>query len=277
MHEAKTQTPPLLRVAELTTRFDALVAVDNVSFSVQAGAITGLIGPNGAGKSTLFNSLVGELRPSSGEIFLNGEPVLGLTPDQMFRKRVARTFQTPKPFVQMSVLDNLLLAAPGQVGESVWAPFLQRRKIETQEQQNVERAYDILDFTTLRPVAEQAAQQLSGGQQKLLELARVLMSEPTLILLDEPAAGVNPALIDVLVEKIEALNARGITFLIIEHNMDFVMRHCDPIIAMADGRIIFEGNSRDAMTSPELLDSYLGTVNDTPALQLHTDAASHDG
>jgi branched-chain amino acid transport system ATP-binding protein len=253
---------PLLRVRSLTTRFDALVAVDDVSLSIHGGSITGLIGPNGAGKSTLFNSIVGELRPDCGEIDLNGEAIHGLTPDKLFRKGLARTFQIPQPFAQMTVMDNLLLAATEQIGERYWAPYFRSRKIRRQERLLHDRAQEILEFTTLAGVAGQAAGSLSGGQQKLLELARVLMSDPKLILLDEPAAGVNPALVEVLIEKIRDLNRLGITFLIIEHNMDFVMQHCEPIIAMANGRVIFEGTSDAAQQSDALLDSYLGGIDD---------------
>jgi branched-chain amino acid transport system ATP-binding protein len=163
-----------------------------------------------------------------------------------------------------AMLDNLLLAAPDQLGESVWAPIVRGAAVRRQEALYLQRAEEILDFTTLDKVSLQAARHLSGGQQKLLELARVLMGRPQMIMLDEPAAGVNPALTEVLMERIHALNAQGMSFLIIEHNMDLVMRHCKPIIAMANGRVIFKGTAAEALDCQALLDSYLGDMELIP-------------
>lgn len=248
----------ILVVDRLSKRFDELLAVDAVSLAIRRGSITGLIGPNGAGKSTLFDCIVGEQRPDSGRIDFDGTAVQGETPERLFRRGLARTFQLAQPFPEMSVIDNLMLAAPEQLGERAWAPWLRPAAIRRQEATLLQRAHELLVFTTLEPVAQLAAGQLSGGQQKLLELARVLMGGPRLILLDEPGAGVNPALCEVLIDRIHALNQAGMTFLMIEHNMDLVMHHCDPIIAMADGRVIFEGSASAAMASDALLDSYLG-------------------
>lgn len=247
-----------LRIESVTKRFGPLTAVDNVSIDIARGSITGLIGPNGAGKSTLFDALAGETQADSGKILFNSKPLQHRSADQVYRQGLARTFQIPQPFPEMTVLDNLMLAAPKQLGESVWAPVFRPAAIRRQEAEHLDRAFEVLRFTTLENVAQLAAKNLSGGQQKLLELARVLMGKPSLILLDEPAAGVNPTLTNVLLEKIHALNDEGITFLIIEHNMDLVMQHCDPIIAMANGRVIFNGNSTQALACEELLDSYLG-------------------
>ncbi len=248
----------VLSIRGLTKRFDALVALDDVSLTVERGSITGLIGPNGAGKSTLFNTVVGDVKPDLGSIEFNGKPIQGYTPDKVFRCGLARTFQIPQPFPEMTVLDNLMLSAPSQLGEKFWAPWFLQRKIQRQESIHLQQAHEILEFTTLDKVAHLAAAHLSGGQQKLLELARVLMSKPDMIMLDEPAAGVNPSLTQLLIEKIHQLNRSGITFLIIEHNMDLVMKHCDRIVALANGRIIFDGTAVDAQASEELLDSYLG-------------------
>lgn len=251
-----------LRVESLSKFFGPIAAVDNVSLTIQRGTITGLIGPNGAGKSTLFDTLAGETQSDTGNILFNGKALQNSSADQVYQQGLARTFQIPQPFPQMSVLDNLMLAAPAQIGESVWAPLLRPAAIKKQEAEHLDRATEILQFTTLENVAYTAAKNLSGGQQKLLELARVLMGRPEFILLDEPAAGVNPALTDVLLEKIHTLNQeRGITFLIIEHNMDLVMQHCDPIIAMVNGKVIFEGNAELALKSDALLDGYLGDIN----------------
>ena len=232
----------LLEARQLERRFGALRAVDGVSLTVEAGTITGLIGPNGAGKSTLFALLAGELKPHSGEVRFAGERIEGAMPDRIFRAGLARTFQIPRPFPQMTVLENVMLAPIGQAGERFWNNWVRPGAVRAEERRHRERAHEVLDFTGLGGKAQELAGQLSGGQQKLLELARVMMVEPKLILLDEPAAGVNPALLQLLIEKILALHARGMTFLIIEHNMDMVMRICRPIIVMAQGRVIFEGD-----------------------------------
>ncbi len=253
--------PVHLSASGLTRRFDTLVAVDDVSVDITRGSITGLIGPNGAGKSTLFDILAGELKADCGKVQFNGRTLQRHSADGAFRQGLARTFQIPQPFPEMTVLDNLMLAAPGQLGETFWAPVLRPSAIREQEQAHLERAREVLEFTTLDAVASNAARNLSGGQQKLLELARVLMGKPELILLDEPAAGVNPVLTALLLEKIHALNDNGMTFLIIEHNMDLVMRHCQPIVAMANAKIIFQGNATEACNCKELLDSYLGSTS----------------
>ena len=251
-------TVPILQFDRVTASFGTFRAVDCASFAVAEGTITGLIGPNGAGKSTLFNAAAGEKQISEGQILFKDQRIDALQPDAIYANGLARTFQIPRPFAEMTVLENLMLASPGQAGEVFWAPVLRPRRIREEEQNILNRARDVLAFTTLETVGHEAAGRLSGGQQKLLELARVLMGEPSMILLDEPAAGVNPALIRVLIEKIEALNADGVTFLIVEHDMDLIMRHCDPIIAMAGGRVIFEGDAGAARSDPALLDAYLG-------------------
>ncbi len=253
-----TAADALLETQNVSVSFGAFKAVDAVSLRIRKGTITGLIGPNGAGKSTLFNAIAGEGVNAGGSIRFEGREINKLAPDAIYHHGLARTFQIPRPFSEMTVFENLMLAAPDQVGESVWAPLFARKAIRAREEEIAERAREVLDFTTLDGVADEAAGRLSGGQQKLLELARVLMSAPRLILLDEPAAGVNPTLTRLLVDKIEELNARGTTFLIIEHDMDLVMRHCDPIIGMANGRVIYEGDAAGAQTDATLLDAYLG-------------------
>lgn len=254
-----------LEVRHLRKHFAELTAVDNVSLTIERGSITGLIGPNGAGKSTLFETIVGEARADEGSILFNGKAIQTLSADQVYRAGLARTFQIPQPFPEMTVLDNLLLAAPGQLGETFWAPVIRPLAIRKQEEEHLQRAHEILEFTTLSRVAGLAARNLSGGQQKLLELSRVLMGKPELIMLDEPAAGVNPVLTNLLMDRIHALNDQGITFLIIEHNMDLIMRHCQPIIAMANGRVIFTGTAAEAMDCDELLESYLGDMSAVPS------------
>jgi branched-chain amino acid transport system ATP-binding protein len=250
---------PILSTRGLTRDFGEFRAVDEVSLDFRRGSMTGLIGPNGAGKTTLFNMIAGELKPSAGQVLLNGEDVTGLRSDALFAKGLARTFQIPRPFRRMSVLENVMLVPPNQTGESVLGALFRRRSMAIEQDRLREKAIGILEFMTLDKLADQPAGKISGGQMKLLELARALMGDPSVILLDEPAAGVNPALTRILVERIEELNRRGTSFVIIEHDMDFVMRHCDPIVALAVGRVVFEGTGEEARSNPLLLDAYLGT------------------
>jgi len=253
-------TAPILQVSNLVRRFGALRAVDGVSFAMAAGSITGLIGPNGAGKTTLFGVIAGGIQPHAGEIRFEGRVITGHTPDRLFRAGLARTFQIPRPFPRMTVLENVMLAPVGQIGERFWNNWIRIRAVAREERAARERAMEVLDITGLAAHANALAGQISGGQQKLLELARVLMIEPRLILLDEPAAGVNPALLETLLETILALHRRGISFLIIEHNMDVVMQLCRPIVVMAQGRVIFEGEPDGVRADPRVLDAYLGDV-----------------
>lgn len=249
----------IIATRALTRNFGAFCAVDTVSLSIRKGSITGLIGPNGAGKSTYFNVLTGALKPTGGAVLFEGRDVTGQSPDELYRQGLARTFQIPRPFARMSVLENVMLAPTGQVGESIFGALLRSAQVAAQERALRDQAMEILDFMTLSDLADHPAGQISGGQMKLLELARVLMGEPSVILLDEPAAGVNPVLTQVLIERIETLNRRGTTFFIIEHDMDFVMRHCEPVIALAEGRVVFEGTADEARNDPVLLEAYLGT------------------
>jgi branched-chain amino acid transport system ATP-binding protein len=253
---------PILRLADVSRAFGDFLAVDGVSLDIRSGSITGLIGPNGAGKSTLFNVVAGDLAPSAGRMVFDGQDISSLAPERRFAAGLGRTFQIPRPFKRMSVLENVMLAPLDQSGEGLLAPVFGRARIRREEAAIRKRALEMLDFVTLRPLADQPAGKISGGQMKLLELARVLMGDPKLILLDEPAAGVNPALTEVLIGKIEELNRSGKTFLIIEHDMDFVMRHCDPVIALAEGRVVFQGSAEEAQSNPVLLDAYLGAPVD---------------
>ncbi|MDP2084736.1 MAG: ABC transporter ATP-binding protein [Gemmobacter sp.] len=251
-------TEPVLSLRGLTRDFGPFRAVDSVSLDIRRGSITGLIGPNGAGKTTLFNMVAGTLKPTSGSVSLNGQNITGLPSEALFSRGLARTFQIPRPFRRMSVLDNVLLAPPAQVGETVVGALFRRGRVAAEEARLRDKARAILDFMTLGKLADQPAGKISGGQMKLLELARALMGDPAVILLDEPAAGVNPSLTRTLIERIEELNRQGTTFVIIEHDMDFVMRHCDPVVALAEGRIVFQGTADEARVNPLLLDAYLG-------------------
>jgi ABC-type branched-subunit amino acid transport system ATPase component len=253
-------TAPILQVSNLVRRFGALRAVDDVSFAMAAGSITGLIGPNGAGKTTLFGVIAGAIRPQGGAIRFEGRDITGHTPDRIFRAGLARTFQIPRPFPRMTVLENVMLAPVNQTGERFWNNWIRVGAVAREERAARERAMEVLGFTGLAGHANALAGHISGGQQKLLELARVLMIEPRLILLDEPAAGINPTLLERLMETIVALHRRGIGFLIIEHNMDVVMQLCRPIVVMAQGRIIFEGEPDGVRGDQRVLDAYLGDL-----------------
>ena len=249
---------PILKIEDLTHDFGSFRAIDRVSVQIEQGSITGLIGPNGAGKTTLFNVIAGGLRPKSGRVILNGNDVTGGVPESLFLKGLGRTFQIPRPFARMSVLENVMLAPRGQRGEKLWGPFFSHGLVKQQESAIRRRAMEVIDFMTLGQLADHPAGKISGGQMKLLELARILMGDPQVILLDEPAAGVNPTLAGTLIEKIKELNHAGKTFLIIEHDMDFIMGHCNPIIALTQGQVAFQGTPAEAQSNQVLLDAYLG-------------------
>jgi branched-chain amino acid transport system ATP-binding protein len=251
-------TDAVLSLRDLTRDFGPFRAVDGVSLDIRRGSITGLIGPNGAGKTTLFNMVAGSLRPTAGTVALNGQDITGLSSEALFGRGLARTFQIPRPFRRMSVLENVLLTPPAQTGETVMGALFRRKRVASEEARLIDKAHEVLEFVTLSHLADQPAGKVSGGQMKLLELARALMGDPSVILLDEPAAGVNPSLARVLIDRIEELNRRGVTFVVIEHDMDFVMRHCDPVVALAEGKVLFQGTADEARRNSDLLDAYLG-------------------
>jgi len=248
----------MLQAIEVTKEFGAMRAVDRVSFALGLDRITGLIGPNGAGKTTLFNLIAGSLRPSRGHLSFEGNRIDGQPPHAIFAAGIARTFQIPRPFAAMTVLENLMVAPRQQTGERFWSNWLAPRRVAMQERALREKARDLLAFVGLEKLANERARVLSGGQRKLLELARVLMADPRLILLDEPGAGVNPALLELIVERIVALRRSGIGFLIIEHNMDLVMSLCEPILVMANGALLLEGSADEVRRDPRVREAYLG-------------------
>ena len=251
---------PILKVRDAVKAFGAMRAVDGASFAVAPGSITGLIGPNGAGKTTLFGAIAGENPLTSGSVTFDGHDITRRDAYAIYRLKLARTFQIPRPFAKMTVLENVMVAALGQAGEKFWNTWLRPGRVKRQETEIRERAHEVIRFCNLTAVEDNLAGAVSGGQKKLLELARVLMSEPRMILLDEPAAGVNPALLDTLVEKIVEINRRGTTFLIIEHNMDMVMSLCEAIVVLAQGRVIAHGSPDEVAADPAVLDAYLGEV-----------------
>ena len=248
----------LLEASEVTKVFGGQRAVDGVSFALERGAIGGLIGPNGAGKTTLFNCLAGFLRPTSGDVRVDGVSTAGSPPSRVFAAGLARTFQIPRPFPQMSVLENVMLAPTGQLGEHFWANWLRPGAVAAVERRTRDAARHWLDFVGLSALQDEPARVLSGGQRKLLELARVMVSEPKLVLLDEPGAGVNPALLDQIVDKVAALNRGGTTFLIIEHNMDLVISLCRPVMVMAQGQLLISGDAASVLRNARVVEAYLG-------------------
>jgi len=250
---------PLLEVERVVKSFDGVRAVNDCSLQVQPGTITGLIGPNGAGKTTLFNLVTGFLRPSSGRIAFRGERIDGLPPHQIFRRGIVRTFQVPRELKQMTVLENLMLVPAGQAGEKVWNPWFFPFRVAHQEREFRDKALDILEFVDLSHLRDEYAGNLSSGQKKLLELARTLMADPEMILLDEPGAGVNPTLMRKLVHNVEQLcYGKGITFFLIEHDMDLVTRLCNPIIVMSNGEKLAEGRPDEVKSDERVLEAYLG-------------------
>ncbi|MCH8919873.1 MAG: ABC transporter ATP-binding protein [Chloroflexi bacterium] len=249
----------MLEVESVVKSFDGVRAVDGCSLSVRRSTITGLIGPNGAGKTTLFNLITGFLKPTSGHILFQGERVDGLPPHRIFHRGIVRTFQIPRELKTMTVLENLMLVPPNQVGEQIWNPLLFGFRVSRQERRIYEKALEVLEFVDLVHLRDEYAGNLSGGQKKLLELARTLMTDPAMILLDEPGAGVNRVLMRKLVDNIETLcRELGITFFVIEHDMDLITRLCNPVIVMSQGEFLAEGSPEEIKQDERVLDAYLG-------------------
>jgi branched-chain amino acid transport system ATP-binding protein len=248
----------MLEVQSVSKRFGGATAVSGVSLKVAAGEIAGLIGPNGAGKTTLFNLIAGSLPPTSGEIRLEGRSITREKPHRRMSRGLGRTFQIPRPFGEMTLLENMLTAAQNQSGEQIFATWIMPGRVSREERANAGKAMSILDFLGLSRLAREPARVLSGGQRKLLELGRVMMADPRIILLDEPGAGVNPTLLETIMERIAEINRSGVTFLIIEHNMDLVARLCRHVFVMSAGSMLFEGTPDAAISEPSVIDAYLG-------------------
>ena len=253
-----TEAAPLLSVTDVRKSFGGLAALSGCTFAVAPRTITGLIGPNGAGKTTLFNVISGLATADSGQIHLGTRRLDRLPSHAIARLGVGRTFQIPRPLGRMTVLENLLVYAKEQRGESLAGVFTARGQVHRQEAELRRRADDILAFMELAPLTHERAETLSGGQKKLLELARLLMGDPRIILLDEPGAGVNPTLMRTLVARIRDLHAQGRTFVLIEHDMDLVTELCDPVIVLAQGRKLVEGPFAEVRRDPRVLEAYLG-------------------
>jgi branched-chain amino acid transport system ATP-binding protein len=249
----------MLEIDGVTMTFGGFRAVDGCGFRVEQGSITGLIGPNGAGKTTLFNVIAGALRPSSGSIRFMGEDVTGLSADRLFHRGLVRTFQIPHEFHRLTARENLMMVAPGQTGEGLFANWLRWGAVSAEEARLRARADEVLDFLNLSHVADTPAGSLSGGQKKLLELGRTMMTEAKLVLLDEPAAGVNRTLLREIETKIALLNReRGYTFVLIEHDMEMIGKLCDPVVCMAEGKVLIQGPFETVRRDPRVLEAYLG-------------------
>jgi branched-chain amino acid transport system ATP-binding protein len=248
----------VLSVSGLEKAFGGLVATDDVSLAVERGSITGLIGPNGAGKSTLFNLISGFYEADAGSVAVNGTPVTGLKPSGIAHHGLIRTFQTPRKLEGMTVREAMLVGPQSQAGESLTALFTAGDEVREDEAANLERAAELLERFEIDHLATTPATELSGGQLKLVELARAMMAKPDILLLDEPVAGVNPTLANKLASFIADLNDDGITFLIIEHDMSFIMDLADPIVVLDQGSVLVEGPPEAVRRDTRVIDAYLG-------------------
>ncbi|RST85687.1 ABC transporter ATP-binding protein [Aquibium carbonis] len=259
--------PTIIDVQDVSKRFGNVLAVDHCSLSVEKGSITGLIGPNGAGKTTLFNMVAGAFPPSSGRILLDGEDVTGLKAHELFGRGLLRTFQIAQDFSNMTAIENLMMVPAGQAGENLFSACFRRGAVLREEAEVRRRAEEVIDVIRLEHVKNERAGNLSGGQKKLLELGRVMMTKPRVVLLDEIAAGVNRTLLNDLAAVVQRLNREeGLTFFVIEHDMDLIARLCDPVIVMAAGSVMMQGPMSQIRNDPEVIEAYFGG---SPAVEAH--------
>ena len=250
----------MIKVESVSKRFGGVHAVNNASIEIAKGSITGLIGPNGAGKTTLFNMIAGNLTPTSGRIYLDGEDVTGVPPYELFHKGLLRTFQIAHEFGTLTVLENLMMVPSQQAGENLMDAWFRPSLVREQEAKVRDKAMEVIDFLNLGHVAQELAGNLSGGQKKLLELGRTMMVDAKVVLLDEVGAGVNRSLLREVGEAIVRLNQeKGYTFCMIEHDMDFIGRLCDPVIVMAEGSVLAQGTAKEVVANEAVIEAYLGT------------------
>jgi ABC-type branched-subunit amino acid transport system ATPase component len=249
---------PLLEIDTITKSFFALKVLTGVNMRIEAGGITGIIGPNGAGKSTLFNVLSGLARADGGRVRFNGHDITNAPPHEITRRGLVRSFQIARGFPSLTVMESLLVYGTDQPGEKFWPALARTRAVKRREEELIEKALGIAGQLRLTRVLNNLTGEISGGQKKLLEIGRALMSSPRMILLDEPMAGVNPSLGNEIGEQIRALNRQGLTFVIIEHDMSWVGRLCDPVIVMADGRVLTQGSFEAVISNPEVQNVYMG-------------------
>ena len=269
----------MIVVENLHKHFGGFRAVDGASLEIADGSITGLIGPNGAGKSTLFNVIAGVYKPTSGRVLMDGEDISGLPPHDLFHKGLLRTFQIAHEFSSMTVRENLMLVPAGQSGETLWNAWFGRRRIAEEERALRAKADDVLDFLTISHLADERAGNLSGGQKKLLELGRTMMVDAKIVFLDEVGAGVNRTLLNTIGDAIVRLNKeRGYTFCVIEHDMDFIGRLCDPVIVMAEGKVLAKGSARHIMENEAVIEAYLGRgLKNKVKAEIATETIRHEG
>lgn len=250
----------MIRVEDLHMHFGGIRAVDGATLEIAKGSITGLIGPNGAGKTTLFNCIAGAYSPTSGRIFLDGEDVTGLKPHDLFAKGLLRTFQIAHEFSTLTVRENLMMVPDNQSGENLLGAWFKPKLVRSEEAAIRDKANEVIDFLEIPQVADELAGNLSGGQKKLLELGRTMMVDAKIVFLDEVGAGVNRTLLATIGTAIQRLNTeRGYTFCMIEHDMDFISRMCDPVIVMAEGKVLTEGTPDEVKANEDVIEAYLGT------------------
>lgn len=250
----------MISVENIHQHFGGLRAVDGATLSIKTGSITGLIGPNGAGKTTLFNVIAGHYTPTSGKVLLDGEDITGLAPHQLFQKGLLRTFQIAHEFSTLSVRDNLMMVPDAQSGENLLKTWFKPSMVKEEEERIREKANEVIEFLEIPHVADELAGNLSGGQKKLLELGRTMMVDAKIVFLDEVGAGVNRTLLNTIGDAIIRLNKeRGYTFCMIEHDMEFITRLCDPVICMAEGKVLAEGTAEEVKNNEEVIEAYLGT------------------
>ena len=262
----------MIVVRDLHKHFGGIRAVDGASIEIEEGSITGLIGPNGAGKTTLFNVIAGAYTPTSGSVYLDGEDITGLPPHELFGKGLLRTFQIAHEFSTLSVRENLMMVPSGQSGENLIDAWFRPSKVREEEKQVRKKADEVIEFLEISHVADELAGNLSGGQKKLLELGRTMMVDAKIVFLDEVGAGVNRTLLNTIGESILRLNKeRGYTFCLTEHDMEFIARLCDPVIVMAEGRVLAQGTSEEVRANEEVIEAYLGTgLKNKPPQQAET-------
>jgi len=248
----------ILKIEGVRKGFDGLLAVDGCSLSVQEGTIVGLIGPNGAGKSTLFDLISGFVRPDVGSIVFSGKEIVGLPAYRIARLGLIRTFQIPRALMRMTVLENLMLGSQNQMGEMIFAPIIRKSKVQAEEKDIENKAEEILKFFDLLRMKDEYAGSMSGGQKKMLEMARALMADPRLLLLDEPFAGLNPALSERLIERIKKLREKGLTIMIIEHAIPYVLALSDELYVLNKGAVLANGHPDKVISDPRVFEAYLG-------------------
>lgn len=250
----------MISIKNVALHFGGLKAVDGTSFDIRKGTITGLIGPNGAGKTTLFNLIAGVFAPSAGQVTLDGEDITGLKPHQLFAKGLLRTFQIAHEFSSLTVRENLMMVPGNQLGEKLMNTWFHRKQVAAEEQAISEKADEVIEFLKLEHLANEPAGNLSGGQKKLLELGRTMMVDAKVVLLDEVGAGVNRTLLNDIGDAIIRLNKeRGYTFCMIEHDIDFIAKLCNPVVVMAEGKVLMQGTAAEVRSNENVIEAYLGT------------------